>query len=629
MQPPDDSSLNAKPAEQQAIAALDRVLAGRSFKTAGTQARLLRYIVEKTVAGSGGELKEAVIAIEVFGRTSFDSRSDSIVRVEARKLRDTLARHYASEGAADPLVISIPKGGYAATFETRIPQTLDAPPPPPPPRTRKVWIGSAIVAVTLIAGAWATLLRNAPSAVAPPGRLQSIAVLPFLDLGGGDQNAYLADGLAEQLTDVLSRVEGLRVVSRTSAFRFRTRGADPRQVGKALNVDTLLEGSVQRVGSKIRVVAQLIQAETGFHLWSRSYDRELDNVIAVEEDLARQIVFTFHSHVANRDEVLLSLRYPASPKAYEQYLKGLYAYDRNSKDGLERSIVEYRSALQLDPAYTPALNALAASYVALGIYGFWRPVDSVPMARDAATRALKLDPDSDVAHAMLGFCASTYEWDWEAANAEFRKAIQLNPNCATCRAWFSFYYLSTHHKSEEAYQQLAKAIELDPLDPRFQSFRIAIPNVLREYDRAIEEGHRALTQNSNDYMAHLFLGLALRQTGRYAEALEEDLQTAKLTNYTPLALRNLGDLYGATGRKQEAEAMLHRLEEIARHGYVSPVIFAIVYSSLGDSGRTFDWLDRAIAEHDLYLIFLESGPLYDRWKSDARFQAILRRVGLL
>jgi serine/threonine-protein kinase len=458
--------------------------------------------------------------------------------------------------------------------------------------------------------------------------LQSIAILPFRNLDANQDDQYLADGLAEHLTDVLSRVEGVHIVSRASAARFRDRAADLRQLGKSLNVDTVLDGSLQRAGSRIYVAAELVQTDSGFHLWSRTYDRDLDNVIAVEEDLARQITGTFLSHLASNDEILLSARYSAKPKAYEQYLKGLYAYDRGTKDGLERSLDQYQLALHLDPTYTPALNALAASYGALGIYGFWRPVDAIPKAREAAARALSLDPNLDSAHAILGFCAATYDWDWATANAEFRKAIALNPNCSTCRAWFSFYYLAPKQLPEEAYRQLSKALELDPLEPRFQSFRIAIPVFLREFDRAIEEGHRAINQNSNDYIAHLFLGWALRQTGRYAEALDEDLQTDKLTNSSALALRNLGDLYGAMGQKREAESILERLTAASRHGYVSPVIFALIYSALGDSRETFQWLDRAIEERDLYLIFLRSGPLYERWKTDPRLQTVLRRIGL-
>ena len=348
-------------------------------------------------------------------------------------------------------------------------------------------------------------------------------------------------------------MEGKRVVGTTSGFQVNAGENDIAQIGRALKVDTLLEGSVQSAGSRIRVFAQLDRTDSGVPLWSDTYERELKDLPAAEEALARDIAKTLWTRAAGPDEVRLTSRYPQTGAAYDYYLKALHSSDRNAQEGLEKSIQEYQAALESDSLYAPAMSGMAASYVALSIYRMWRPGDAAPKARDLTERALEIDPRMDVAHAILGFTSATYDWDWRKAELHFRKSIDLNPNCAIWRAWFSLYYLTTRRLSEEAHQQFSKALDLNPLEPRFQSFRIAIPLYLREYDRAIEEGHRALLKNSSDAFAHLFLGWALRQKGHYGEAMEEDLLAARMSNFGPLSLRNLGDLYGATGRKADAE----------------------------------------------------------------------------
>ena len=600
-------------------AALGRILASPTFDSAERQSRFLRFIVERTLSGESGSIKEYVVGLEVFDRpASFDPQVDSIVRVEAKKLRASLERYYQTEGRSDSMRISMPKGGYVPVFEGTAPESKQ--------RTRRAAItAAAILAVAALATvAW---MRYRASARVPPVQITRLAVLPFLNLSGDNNDEYFCDGLTEQLIDLVSHVGGLEVVARTSVFQFKGKAQDIRQIGRALNVNAVLEGSVRKDGTHLRVTAQLNDVEKGFHLWSQTYDRQVQDVIDVQENIARAIAITLRHQVASADEARMTLRYPHND-AYDSYLRGLYAYDRSTEDGLQKSLAFFEKAIDADPRFAPSVYALAASYVALSIYGMWSPERSIPKARQAAQQALELDKNMAEPHAVLGYIAAVYDWNWPEARREFLKAIELNPACAHCRAWYAFYYLAPMQRFPEARDEVEKALSLDPFSGFFQAFRIAVPYFTRQYDLAIEEGTRAAQMNDDNFLVHLFLGTAYRQKGLLEPALAEEKKVALLTGSGPLALRNLGDVYAAMGNREETSRILESLAERAKSAYVNPSTFAMIYGALGDQDQAMKWLERAANEHDPALVFLRSASLFDRYHDKPRFAAVFRRIGL-
>lgn len=603
---------------------LDRIEQGSVFHKADRQRRLLRYLVEKALSGDDSSVKEYVLGLEVFDRSqSFDPASDSIVRVEVRKLRGNLARFFETEGRNEAVLISIPKGSYQAIFEYRPIALAET-------KKRRTllagWVAAAVALMVVSVAAWKIWESRRGPTAAGNRELGAVAVLPFASLDGSTQEENFADGLTAELIDRFGKLPGLRVAARSAVLQFKGPSINRAKVRSELGVDAVVEGNVRIGGSRVRVAAQLVDAGTGHVLLSKTYDLETRDPLTAESEIAEAILATLHLQSANPDEQKLAVRFGGNPDARELYLHGLYGFDRLSREGLESSIQSFQGAIAADRNYAPAFSAMADSYVALAIYGHLAPADTIPQARKAAEAALALDGSLADPHAALGFAAAVYDWDWQEAQRQFVKSIQQNPECAHCRAWYALYFLGPIEAEREGRAQVEKAMGIDPFSATFPAFRIAVPLYARDYDGAAEEGKRAVSIDPNSFLNHLFLGAALREKGAIQQAIEEDRKAVALFRSNPIALRNLAEAYATAGQRDDALAILQKLQERAVREFVSPSVFAHIYAALGQTDQALDWLERAFDARDVYLIFLRASPMYSILEKNPRFSAMWKRI---
>ena len=449
-------------------AALEKILASPGFANADRISRFLRYTVEETLNGQTDKLKESLLGIDVFGRKpSYDPRVDAVVRTEAVKLRARLREYYESEGREDEIVIDLPKGGYIPAFRHREKPAVEvAAPVAAEPHRQREWkpaVATVLVVAFLATSVYLISKARTRSAGASSPQLASIAVLPFADLSPDRDQEYFCDGMTEEIIDALAKVNGFRVVARTSSFAFKGKQQDIREIGKKLNVATVLEGSVRKDGNRLRVTAQLNSVADGYHLWSETYERELKDVFTVQDEISRAIVDTLQLKLAS------SARQPRPPsenvEAYDLYLQGRYHWSRWRSEGAERAIEYFQQAIQKDPNYAAAYSGLADSYAWMGFFGALPPNEAMPKARQAALKALALDDTLAAAHTSLGYVKSLHEFDWPGAEREFKRALQLNAGDSDAHFGYGITYLAPMGRLDEAVREMQTARDLDPLSP--------------------------------------------------------------------------------------------------------------------------------------------------------------------
>lgn len=455
---------------------------------------------------------------------------------------------------------------------------------------------------------------------------RSVAVLPFANLSVDAADEYLSDGLTEELIGLLVRVPGLRVPARTSAFVFKNKQEDIRRIGEVLSVEMVLEGSVRKSSNHIRVTAQLISVADGFHLWSETYDREVGDLLVMQQEIARQIVQKLRLELGGEVQQQMSRRVTQSPEAHELYLKGLYWWNKRTKPGLEQAIKFFNQALDQDPAFAVAYAALAASYVVMPEYTLRPGTECVPKAQAAAKRALELDPSLAEAHAVLGL-ANREMWDWAGAETEFKRAISLNPAYATAHHWYSSM-LRIQGRLNEAMIEIRRAQELDPLS------LIILVNLGQcfdwagQHDRAIQEYQKAAEINSDFVMLRNQLGHAYLNKGMLSEARSEFERVRASSGESPFGLGILGYALGRSGNRAEALDVLARLDEFASQGYAVQRERAYVYYGLGDRDKTFEYLERAWRDREDLLCVLKAEPFLQDLHSDPRSKDLLRKINL-
>jgi serine/threonine-protein kinase len=465
-----------------------------------------------------------------------------------------------------------------------------------------------------------------PAAAAPPAA--GIAVLPFEDDSGGRRSDYFSDGLTEEITDALTRVRGLRVIARTSAFAFRgTRAAAP-EIGRKLGVRHLLEGSVRRGGESLRVRVRLVEAATGSLLWSGRYDREIGDVFAVQDEIARAVVDALRVELAGEGGSLVRGS-TGDPEAHALYLRGRAAWYTRTPEGLREAVAFFGRALERDPAYALAHIGLADAYNMLGAfdYGVHPPGEIYPRAREAATRALALRPDLAEAHTALANVLLNHEWDWDGAARAFRHALQLNPGYAPAYHWYSLY-LGATGRHAEALDAVRRARELDPMSLVMGTALARQLYFARDLGGAAREYRAVLAHDAGFLPARLGLGLALAQAGAAEEAVEELAGAPEAPgDPRPVVLALLGHAQGRAGRRAEAGASLARLRRAAEARYVPPEYFAVVHLGLGEADAALDWLERACDARSGSVVYLRVDPLLDPVRADPRFLRLCARVG--
>jgi serine/threonine protein kinase/tetratricopeptide (TPR) repeat protein len=460
----------------------------------------------------------------------------------------------------------------------------------------------------------------------PPAR--SIAVLPFVNLSGDPENEYFGDGLAEELLNLLSGIKGLRVASRTSSFAFKGTKTDLRAIGQTLNVQHVLEGSVRKAGNRIRVTAQLTGAADGFDLWSGRYDRELSDVFAIQDEIARTIVDALQVQLTGEQAERLAKRGTADPEAYDCYLKGRHHWN-NRPIGIRKAVEYFKEAVAKDPGYALAYTGLADCY---GSMGGWegnamRPHEAWPKAAAAARRALELDEGLGEAHTSLGHVHLHYDWDWRAAEREFRRAMELHPTYSTAHHWSSHLAMA-RGQTDLSLAESRRCLELDPVDLVINVHLIWHYWLAGQPDEAIEQGCKTRELHPNAFWPEFFIGLACEDKLMPDAAVTHLDKAATMSTGSTFVLAALGHAYAAAGRPERALELLRELDARGRERYVPAYDRAVIYAGLNRIDPALAWLQRAYDERSSWMSYLKVEPRLDVLRSDSRFATLLRKVGL-
>ncbi len=515
-------------------AVLAKILASQHFAHSGQLLRFLEFTVTQTLAGNASSLKEYAIGTSVFGRKeSFDPRTDGIVRVQAVALRSRLKEYYTASGLNDPVIIEYRKGSYAPVLRYR--SDVDSPAKP---------------------------VVNSPSGPA------SIAVLPFVNMSSDPENEYFSDGLTEELISTITNIKSLRVVARTSVFRFKGKSEDIRKIGAELSADMVLEGSVRKSGDRLRITAQLIDVASGYHTWSRTYRVEIKDLFAVQEEIALAIANT----------------------------------------------------LSESPRGVPKRPTACYGKLARG--------ELMPKARVAAEKAMELNESLAEAHVSLAAVRAIYDWDWAGSEKEFRRAIELDPDCAPAHQWCGVLCLMPQGRLKEAETAIRRALDLDPLSPAINTSLGHAYYVQGRHDDAIAYLEKALETDPRFYLAHWWLGVIYFQRSMLLKAFAQFRQAGALSkrDWSDAARFTYG--HALVGKRGKARAMLEELTRISGKQYFSPVMIAAIHVTLGETDAAFEWLDKAYLLRDAWLVWLSVDRRFDSVRQDARFASLLNKIGI-
>ena len=472
-----------------------------------------------------------------------------------------------------------------------------------------------------LAGAAEPKVVPQPAAATP-----SVAVLPFIDLAGDKEKEYFGDGLADEIITALARVPGLRVTARTSSFAFRGKDQDIRKIASSLNAGAILEGSVRRSGSRIRVTAQLINAADGYHLWSQAYDREMAEIFGIQEDVSRAIVEALRIRLVGA--VRPAHRRAADPEAYRLWLKGRYHCIRHTPDELLRSRAFFTQSAALDPSFPPAWLGIAESWWQCAAFGLESPREAVSIGRLAVARTLELDESSGEAHAMLGIYSGLHDFDWAAAEREFNLAVDLGPTSPEVHLKRAAYLLEPTARVAEAEAELETALELDPLSPVVLTYLGQCLMFERRYEEAIERLEEAAEIDPGFWLPRFVLFGTYAFMGNLERSFAIGQHAVGALGPNPMVLGAVGGVYGMCGRREEAEKLLGEIHRLGETRYVSPLSIAWVYLGLGDAEHCLEWLEKAVEAREPQIMHLAAKPLYDGFRADPRFQALIARMGL-
>ena len=458
---------------------------------------------------------------------------------------------------------------------------------------------------------------------------RSLAVLPLANLSGDPAQDFFADGMTDELITSLTKIEALRVASRTSVMAYKNTAKRLRHVASELGVDWVVEGAVLQSGRRVRITARLIEGTTESMVWAETYERDLTDVLDLQSEVAADIVGRIRVRVTASERARMAKRRHVDAAAYDAYLRARYFCNKRTRDDLTRANEYFRAAIDLDPTYAPAYAGLADTYALLSTIGFDAipPQEGMPRARAAALRALEIDDGMAEAHASVGYVRLSYEWDWDGAEEQFRRSIACNSAYAAAHHWYG-HCLFALGRVDDGAARMRQALDLDPLSI---PYNLGVGWSLyygRQFDDAIAQYRRTLEITPGLPMVLYELGLACQNAGRHEEARSIFEQAHALSGGEAAAVMLLGQLHGMAGRRAEARRQLAVLEEMSRQRYVPALYKAFVCTGAGDTEQAFAWFERAFEERCNYLIYLGVEPTLDRLRSDARFEDLMRRVGL-
>lgn len=570
---------------------------------------------------------------------------DEGLNASVRKLRAALG-----DSADNPrFVETLPRLGYRFIApvtpepESEEAPSIQSPPrekaPPaeetaavPPRRARPRWLAVSIAATGILVvavGTYFTWRSHRLQRSVPPGAINSVAVLPLENLSGDPSQEYFTDGLTDELTTDLAQLTKRRVISRTSVVQYKRTKKTAPQIARELDVDALVEGSVERSGDRVRIRAQLVLARTDQQIWASSYDTELRDVLALQGEIAGEVADEIQFALGGQAGPIAHrpFRRPANYSAYDQYLKGLYFWNMRSRDGFEQAVNCFKKAIEADPNYAAAYSGLADSYAMMSSYLLGPPAEYMPKARVAALKAIEIDDSLAEAHTALAIVAENFDWDLKRAEKEYRRAIELNPNYSTAHQWYA-ECLAFQGRFDEALAESARALQLDPASLIVATDNGAALYFARRNDLAIKRFRAILDIHPGFPRALLIVG-AYVQEGRYQEAYEEIQERRRDVGNLPWVWAWEAYVDGHAGKRAEAARAIENLKKSLRRSPFEPApMMAFAYAGMNDRERTLFWLNKTFQEHSNAILSVNVDPAYDFLRDDPRFQDLVRRVGL-
>src|SRR5262245_34343453 len=599
----------------------------RELHKAGVKVRLQDqpFRVLATLVGRAGqvvtreELRQNIWPTDVY--VAFDQGLNNAIKKVRDAVGDSADNHRCIETVA--------KQGYRFVAPVNVPPPAESVPHVGLPSIAHIALIGAVVIFMVGALAYWRWQRSGAIHARPSSQKVILAVLPFDNLSHDPDQEFFSDGLTEEMIAQLGKLspERMSVVARGSVVKYKGSGMGASQIGNELHADYLLQGSVRRASDRVRITVQLIQVQEQTDLWAESYDREVKDILALQDSVARTIANQIRITLTPEQQKRLASPRQLEPLAYDSYLKGRYFWNKRTADGLQRAAVYFQQAIDRDPAYGEAYSGLADCNSGLTWHGFSPPAEALPRAYAAALKATEIEPQSAEAHSSLALVL-THRMDWDGAEREFKRALQLDPHYANAHHWYGDYLsIKGHH--DEALLEARQALELDPLNLTIGTWVGLRYYLARKYDEAIEQARNTVDLDPNFAAAHILLGESYIQIGKYDEGLAELQRAASLSGNSPLYLAQVGVAFAVAGRRIEALRIVARLEEISGERYVSPYGLAQIYAALNDKGQTFKWLETAYHDHAVWMSYLATDPVFERLHSDERFLDLVRRLDLL
>jgi TolB-like protein/Flp pilus assembly protein TadD len=588
------SELGSDSAEK-AASQLNRILASKAFRQADRLKRFLAFIVEETIAGRGERLKEFVVGVEVFGKDdSFDPRNDPIVRVQARRLRSQLARYYREEGQEDDLAIDLPKGGYAPIF-----------------RPLKAAHAKRSIAPVLVS-------RN------------TVLVLPYADHSPAGDQEYFCQGITQEIIHTLTGIEAIRLVAWSAAWSGAAGGDHPdiHEIAERFNAAMIVSGAVRKAESEVRITTNLIDAQSGCYVWSGAIDRKMENIFALQEDVAHAVGAQLKIELLEGLEAKGQRHPTVNLAAHNLYVQGRYHLSQRTEEGLRKAVELFERAAVEDAQYAPAYSGLSDAYGLLGHYGVLAPAEVWTKTASNAAWAVLQDENSAEAHTSLAHAKCTQDWDWPGAEREFRRAIALDPRYPTARHWYAMSCLAPLGRLDEALAEIRVAQELDPISSIIARDVARIHYYRQDFEAALEQCDHAIELNPHFTPAYWTLGVVQEQRGDFDEATAAFQRAIQLSPQSPLMQAALGRTLALSGKRREAAHILRELRELAARRYVSPFEIASLHFALGEEGHGFDWLTKAFQDRCFELICIKVDPRMSSLWGNPQFQNLFQQLGL-
>jgi serine/threonine protein kinase/lipoprotein NlpI len=460
-----------------------------------------------------------------------------------------------------------------------------------------------------------------------PLRLPSLAVLAFTNMSADKENEYFCDGLSEEIINALSHIQELKIAARTSAFAFKGKEIDIREVGEKLNVNTVLEGSVRKSGERLRITAQLINVEDGYHIWSGQFDREMKDIFDIQEEISLTIADHLKLKLLKSEKGKILKRSTEDHEAYDYYLRGRYFWYRRYEKGLQKSLHYFQQAIEKDPAYAPAYVGIADAFGLLGLYSFLEPHYAYSRAKAAARKALEIDPELAEVYPTLGWITMWYDWDWPVAEDYFVKAIRMKPGYAPAHMWYGNLLFCTR-RFDESIAQMREARELEPLEPALPTHVAWALYFARRFDESIQELSKVIASDPEFSLAYYWQSLNFIAKGNLKEAISLAQRFVQLSAESVWGVSILGLAYGLAGKREEAFKILGRLDELSKDRYVGSLYRSWVWMGLGEKNKALDCLEKAYEERESSLASLNVAPAYDSLRSEPRFRDLLRKINL-